>query len=171
MGGEDAERVWWADVQEICHRLVAQAPGPIAGVCVSGVGPSLVLCDADLTPLRPAILYGIDSRATEEIALINARYGEEAILADGGKLLSSQALGPKLEWVRRHEPEVWRAARGRYGSHSFIVAKLTGENVLDHSTASQCDPLYRVPSFGWHHEWAMEICARSSCRAWPGPAR
>lgn len=165
----DAEGVWWSEVRAICRELVAAAPGPIAGVSISGVGPSLVLCDADLTPLRPAILYGIDSRATNEIALINSRYGEDAILANGGKRLSSQALGPKLEWVRRNEPEVWRAARGWYGSHSFITAKLTGENVLDHNTASQSDPLYRVPSFGWHHDWAMEICSpmRLPRLAWP----
>lgn len=62
-----------------------------------------------------------------------------------------------------------RAARGWYGSHSFITTRLTGENVLDHHTASQCDPLYRVPSFGWHHDWAMDICAplRLPRLAWP----
>jgi xylulokinase len=166
----DAERVWWGEVQQICRTLTAQAPGPVAGVCISGIGPSLVLCDSDLRPLRMAILYGIDSRATDEIALFNHRYGNAAILANGGKLLSSQALGPKMEWVRRHEPDIWEAARGWYSSHSFIVAKLTGENVLDHNTASQSDPLYRMPSFGWHHDWAIEICAplRLPRLAWPG---
>lgn len=165
----DAERVWWGDVQQICRELTAQAPGRIVGVCVSGVGPSLVLCDADLVPLRPAILYGIDTRATAEIELLTERYGREALLSDGGKLLSTQALGPKLEWVRRHEPDVWQQARGWYGSHSFVVARLTGEHVLDHTTASQCDPLYRVPTSGWHHDWAMEICApmRLPRLAWP----
>ena len=49
------------------------------------------------------------------------------------------------------------AARGWYGCHSFVVAKLTGECVLDHHTASQCDPPYRVPEFEWHQDWAMEI--------------
>lgn len=62
---------------QICRELTAQAPGPIAGVCISGVGPSLVLCDTDLVPLRPAILYGIETRATAEIALLNERYGPE----------------------------------------------------------------------------------------------
>ncbi|HEY5821854.1 MAG TPA: FGGY-family carbohydrate kinase [Propionibacteriaceae bacterium] len=165
----DAERVWWGDVRDICQTLVRTAPGPVVGVCVSGVGPSLVLCDAELTPLRPAILYGIDSRATEQIEVLNHRYGHEEILTNGGKFLTSQALGPKLEWVRQHEPEVWRRARGWYGSHSFVVAKLTGVYVMDHQTASQCDPLYRVPSFGWHHDWAAEISApmRLPRLAWP----
>jgi xylulokinase len=166
----DAEGTWWDEVREICNILTSSAPGPIIGVCVDGVGPSLVLCDADLGPLRPAILYGIDTRATEEIKLLNRRYGQETILANAGKCLTSQALGPKLEWVRRNEPDVWRAARGWFGCHSFVVAKLTGEYVLDHHTASQCDPLYRVPELDWHHDWAMEICEPMPLPrlAWPG---
>jgi xylulokinase len=58
----DAENTWWDEVCSICKILTSSAPGPIIGVCVDGVGPSLVLCDADLAPLRPAILYGIDTR-------------------------------------------------------------------------------------------------------------
>ncbi len=72
-------------------------------MCVSGVGPCLVLCDDDLTPLRPAILYGIDTRATAETKLLTEEFGAAAILERAGTLLSSQAVGPKLEWVRRHE--------------------------------------------------------------------
>jgi len=65
---------------------------------------------------------------------------------------------------------VWRAACGWYGCHSFVAAKLTGEYVLDHHTASQCDPLYRVPGFGWHQDWAKEISERLPLPrlAWPG---
>lgn len=45
----DAEGVWWADVVALCRELVAQAGGrPMLGVCVSGVGPCLLLCDVDL---------------------------------------------------------------------------------------------------------------------------
>jgi xylulokinase len=166
----DAEGTWWDEVRAICNTLVSAAPGPILGVCVSGVGPSLVLCDADLVALRPAILYGIDTRATEEIDLITHRHGNEAILNNAGKYLTSQALGPKIEWVRQHEPDVWRAARGWYGCHSYVVAKLTGEYVLDHQTASQCDPLYQVSAFGWQHDWARQICDPMPLPrlAWPG---
>jgi xylulokinase len=165
----DAERVWWSDVREICRRLVARVPGEVVGVGVSGVGPSLVLCDADLVPQRPAILYGIDTRASAEIADLTKRYGAEEILASSGKFLTSQALGPKLEWVRRHEPDVWRRSVGWYGCHSYLAAKLTGEYVLDHHTASQCDPLYRVPDFAWHADWAADLSApmRLPRLAWP----
>ena len=107
----DAESTWWAEVCEISTRLTAEMPAgaSLAAMCVSGVGPCLVLCDDALTPLRPAILYGVDTRATAEIASLTKEFGAEAILERSGTLLSSQAVGPKLEWVRRHEPRVFEA--------------------------------------------------------------
>ena len=156
----DAEALWWREVCELSHRLTREMPSGsrLAAVCVSGVGPCLVLCDDALTPLRPAILYGVDTRASAEIDALTAEFGADAILERAGTLLSSQAVGPKLEWVRRHEPRVFERATGWYGSNSYIAAKLTGEYVLDHHTASQCDPLYVTREFDWNHEWAKRIC-------------
>jgi xylulokinase len=127
-------------------------------MCVSGVGPCLVLCDDDLRPLRPAILYGVDTRARAEIESLTTELGQQEIMDRAGTLLSSQAVGPKIEWVRRNEPEVFDRATGWYGSNSYIAAKLTGEYVMDHHTASQCDPLYATREFDWNHEWAQRIC-------------
>jgi xylulokinase len=156
----DAEATWWREVCEIARRLTAEVPAGsrIAAMCVSGVGPCLVLCDDDLVPLRPAILYGVDTRATAEIVSLTEEFGADAILARAGTRLSSQAVGPKLEWVRRHEPAVFERATGWYGSNSYIAAKLTGEYVIDHHTASQCDPLYATSEFDWNAPWAARIC-------------
>ncbi len=156
----DAENLWWREVCSISTALMAKMPAgaSLAGMCVSGVGPCLVLCDDDLRPLRPTILYGVDTRATAEIDALTDEFGEQNILDRAGTLLSSQAVGPKLEWVRRHEPDVFDRATGWYGSNSFIAAKLTGEYAMDHHTASQCDPLYAMRAFDWNHEWAQRIC-------------
>jgi xylulokinase len=156
----DAEGTWWREVCAISSALSAQVPAgsTVAAVCVSGVGPCLVLCDEALRPLRPAILYGVDTRASAEIAMLTEELGADAILEQAGTLLSSQAVGPKLEWVRRHEPEVFARATRWYGSNSYIAAKLTGEYVMDHHTASQCDPLYATREFDWNIQWAQRIC-------------
>jgi xylulokinase len=165
----DAEEVWWGDVRHLTSRLVPER-GELRAVCVSGIGPCLLPCGTDLRPLRPAILYGIDSRATEEIGELTARYGEEAILSRGGSTLSSQAVGPKLLWLQHHEPEVWRQTRGWYTCHSFVVGRLTGEYVLDHHSASQCDPLYDLDHSDWAADWASEIAPGVPVPrlVWPG---
>jgi xylulokinase len=153
----DAEAVWWADFTSLCGELLAQAPGPIAAVCASGAGPCMLVADEAGRPLRPAILYGVDTRATQEIAELSDRYGAEHILQRCGSPLSTQAVGPKLAWIRRHEPDVWRRTRKLFLINSFLVYRLTGEYALDSHLASQCTPLYDIHQNRWIEEWAEQI--------------
>ena len=154
----DAETVWWGDLVEVARDLMGQVdPGRVVGMCVSGVGPCLLVTDEQLRPVRPAILYGIDGRATQEIDELTARLGAEAILERCGKALSTQAVGPKMLWFQRHEPQAWSRGRRWFNSNSYVAAKLTGEYVLDHHTASQSDPLYDVRANTWVSEWAPEV--------------
>jgi len=155
----DATTVWWADVIELATEVLnAIDKNDLAAMCISGVGPCLLLTDSNNTPLRPAILYGIDMRATQEISDLSARYGETDIIERGGTALSTQAVGPKMLWVDRHEPHVWAKSRRWFNSNSFIVAQLTGEYVLDHHSASQCDPLYDIHNFNWYEPWVNDLC-------------
>src|SRR5688572_27570161 len=73
----DAEAVWWTDFSSICGELRASPAlrgRGIAGVCVSGIGPCLLPTDGAGAPLRPAMLYGIDTRATREIVELTERF-------------------------------------------------------------------------------------------------
>lgn len=160
----------WAEIGELCGELFSrEESGRVAGVCVSAMGPCLVMTDDDLQPLRPTILYGIDGRAGTQIEQLNDEFGPEVMLAEGGKLLSSQAVGPKLRWIRDHEPEVWRKAAAWHSLSSYLVGRLTGEHVLDHHTASQCDPMYDLRSNRWHAERSAAIAehVRMPELAWP----
>ena len=167
----DADLVWWADVVSACRAITALAPeAEIGSITVSGLGPCLVACDAQVIPLRPGILYGIDTRAEAEIAELTGRLGEQCIVSRGGSALSSQAVGPKILWLRRHEPQVWARTRFVHSAHSFVAHRLTGEYVLDHHTASQFDPLYDMAATGWNTGWAAEIAGEVELPrlVWPG---
>src|SRR5207302_7370363 len=62
----DADAVWWRDTVAVCRSLLGTAgctPAAIRAVAVSGIGPAVLPLDARGRPLRPAILYGIDTRA------------------------------------------------------------------------------------------------------------
>lgn len=155
----DAETIWWADFVAIARELsaVAVGKGRIAAVSVSGIGPCVLPVDAAGRSLRPAILYGIDTRAIREIDEITERFGADAVLARGGTLLTTQAAGPKLAWLRRNEPDVWARTRRFHMVNSFVIERLTGEYVLDHHSASQCDPLYDMGAADWATDWATEV--------------
>ena len=155
----DGETVWWADFVAIARELTAGTAGSgdrVAAVGVSGIGPAVLPVDGAGASLRPAILYGIDTRAMREVDEMTERFGADAILARGGTLLTSQAAGPKLAWIRRNEPDVWARTRRFHMAHSLVIERLTGEYVLDHHSASQCDPLYDMTTAGWATDWAQE---------------
>ncbi|MZD08717.1 sugar kinase, partial [Streptomyces sp. SID5785] len=152
----DAEAVWWSDLRSLTRELLASGPRP-AAVCVSGIGPCVLPADADDRPLRPAVLYGVDTRASAEIAEQTERYGADAIIARCGSPLTSQAIGPKLAWLRRHEPDLYRSTRRWYMASSYLVHRLTGRYVLDHHSASQCTPLYDHARRTWITDHCEDI--------------
>lgn len=166
----DAEAVWWHDVLVLLHQLVPSAGDGVQALCVSGIGPTLLACDDAGTPLRPAMLYGIDTRASHEINELHAHYGGETILSRCGALLSSQAIGPKLRWLHRHEPDIWARMTRMHMVNSWLVQRLTGEYVLDHHSASQCWPLYDIRHCRWIPEWCADIAPHLVWPrlAWPG---
>ena len=120
----DAEKVWWEEFVGLCRELLPKGEGRVVAVGVSGIGPCVVPCDANDEPLRQAILYGIDTRATAEIDELSSLLGRDEILRRCGSVLSTQALGPKLVWLRRHEPEVWAATARWHMASSFVVSRL-----------------------------------------------
>lgn len=148
----DAEGVWWRDFLQVVGELLSAADAPVVGVAVSGIGPCL-LPVGDGNPLRPAILYGVDSRATREIAELNDELGADRIVSRCGSPLTTQAVGPKMRWMQRHEPDVWADTTHFFMASSFLIHRLTGAYVLDHHSASQCTPLYDPHTNAWIPEW------------------
>jgi xylulokinase len=155
--------VWWQEFVELSRELTASASGSgrteIACVGVSGMGPCTLLAGADGEPLRPAILYGVDTRAGEQIARLAGRYGEAAIVERCGSALTSQAVGPKIAWVADNEPGAFARARRLFMPSSYLVWRLTGEYVLDHHSASQSVPLYDARTNEWHEPSWRDIAA------------
>lgn len=147
-------QVWWDEFVEITRELLAGAPGAtVEAVGVSGMGPCVLLVDDLDVPVRPAILYGVDSRAGAQIDRMNAELGADEISRVGGSQLSSQAAGAKIAWVADEEPEAWARARRLFMPASWLVRRLTGAYVLDHQSASQTSPLYDIEGECWHAAW------------------
>lgn len=155
----DAEAVWWGDFVAVTRQLLSgQYRGEDVGaVGVSAIGGCVLPVAADGTPLRQGILYGIDTRASEEIALLNEAFGEQPMFDLGGMALTSQAIGPKILWMRRREPEVYEAAHLFIASSSYMVHRLTGEFVMDYHTASYYNPLFDLRNLRWDPRFAEPI--------------
>ena len=158
-------RVWWDEFVAIARQL----GGDVLAVGVSGMGPCVLLTDDADEPLRPAILYGVDTRSGRQIERLNERYGADEIVRRCGSALSSQAAGAKVAWVADEEPELFARARRLYMPSSYLARRLSGAYVLDHHSASQCTPLYDWLEQAW---WAHEIAGPIELPPlqWPGDA-
>lgn len=66
----DALQDWWEGFRTLSQRLILDSginPAAIAAVGCSGIGPCALPVTEAGKPLRPAILYGVDTRAEVEI--------------------------------------------------------------------------------------------------------
>lgn len=157
----DAEAVWWGDVRKLSRDLTSKLGDDarrIAAVGCSAIAPAVLPLDADGAPLRPAILYGIDVRADDEVRQLSSAFGDE-IRRRGGTTLSSQSAGPKILWLARHEPDVFARTAMFASATTYVGYKLTGEYALDRYTAAAFAPLFDVRELAWSANFAREICS------------
>lgn len=149
--------IWWDEFASLSEELVGPGDVEVVAVGVSGMGPCVLLTDADNVPLRPAILYGVDTRAHEQIERLDKLFGGDEIIQRCGSALSSQAAGAKVAWVADEEPDVFRRARRLFMPSSWLAFRLTGAYLLDQHSASQCTPLYDTHARSWYQPWVDAI--------------
>lgn len=157
------EQDWWGDFVTVCRTLLSESgvdPGAIKAVAASAIGPCMLPVDADGKPLMNGVLYGVDTRAHAEIAALNAQIGEDVILDRCGNALTSQAVGPKILWLKNQRPDLFAKSAKILTSTSYLVWKLTGEYVIDHYTAANFSPLYDVDRLDWTDDLAPGIVSR-----------
>lgn len=156
---QDADAVWWSDVVEICRAMTGgrYSGEDIGAVALSAIGPCLLPVDAEGRPLRPGILYGIDTRASDEIAWLNEHFGEQAMFDLGGMALTSQAIGPKILWLRNNEAETFARTHKVLTASSYLIFRLTGEDVIDRHTGAHFNPLVDIETLEWDARFAEPI--------------
>jgi xylulokinase len=155
-----ADEDWWGDFVWLCRKLLSDSgfqAAEVKAVGASAIGPCMLAVGADGAPLMNAVLYGVDTRASREIEDLTARIGADRLLSFGGNALTSQAVGPKILWLKRNRPDIYANARMFLNSTSYLVHRLTGRFVTDHYSASTVAPLYDIERQTWSDALAPEI--------------
>jgi len=155
-----AEEDWWQDFIAVSRMILDQsgiAPDQIRAVACSAIGPCMLPVDAAGAPMMNAVLYGVDGRAAREVEDLTNLIGTQTLLARCGNALTSQSVGPKILWLRRNRPEIFKDCVSIFTSTSFLVHRLTGQSVIDHYTAANFAPLYDVTLQDWTQDLAPDI--------------
>ena len=105
----------------------------VAGIGLSGQMHGATLLGADGRPLRPAILWN-DGRSHAECIELERRC--PSLHAIAGNLAMPGFTAPKLLWVARHEPDIFKRVAKVLLPKAYVRYRLTGEMAEDMSDAS-----------------------------------
>ena len=129
---------WWAATVAALRELFAKsgvAPGEIAGIGLTGQMHGLVLLDAQGEVLRPCIMWN-DQRTAKECATLTKKVGRAQVLHLTGNPVLPGFTAPKILWVAKNEPQVYRRVAKVLLPKDYIRYKLSGEFFTDVSDAS-----------------------------------
>jgi xylulokinase len=138
---------WCRAAEDVLGRL----PGGPVGL--SGQMHGLVVLNAEQRVLRPAILWN-DQRTAAECAEIEERIGFSRLVELTGNRALAGFTAPKLLWLRRHEPELYRRIRHLLLPKDYVRLRLTGQMATDVADASGT-LLFDVR----RRAWSEEVCA------------
>jgi len=122
-------------------------PDAVRLVSIVGITHDPVLLDASWRVLRPAIHFN-DARCAELAARLHDARGP-AIIERALNRMSPLWTWPQLEWVKRHEPEVWERIAAIVFPKDYVRSRLTGQaepatDFIDASGTLLFDPVRRV---------------------------
>ncbi|GAG89817.1 unnamed protein product, partial [marine sediment metagenome] len=86
--------------------------------------------------------YGIDTRASKEVKEMTENIGEEELLENNGIVLSSQSVGPKILWLMKNEPEIFKRTSKLVSATTYLVYKLTSRSVIDYYSTTCFNPIF-----------------------------
>lgn len=130
---EQDPQQWWQATVNAVGALPAKLRAAVRAVGLSGQMHGATLLDAEDRVLRPAMLWN-DGRSARECVDLEQR--EPAARAITGNIMMPGFTAPKLLWVSRHEPEIFRRTACVLLPKDYVRLRLTGDKVSDMSDAS-----------------------------------
>jgi xylulokinase len=134
---EQDPRAWRSAAIRALAGLVRQlgSRDDVVAIGLTGQCPSVCLVDSHIEPVSQGLIYR-DNRASREAAAIRERAGDEAIHARTGHLPAAFHIGPKLMWLKAHEPDAFARARHALQPRDLVAHALTGEVATDGTHAA-----------------------------------
>ena len=147
---------WWASVLDGVRELTADCDkSQISGIGCGGQMHGLVALDKDDQVLRPAILWN-DGRTAKETEWLNTIVGKDNLSRYTANIAFAGFTAPKLLWMRKHEPELFKQIDKIMLPKDYINYMLTGVHCTDVSDASGM-LLFDVEHKCWSKEM-LDIC-------------
>lgn len=129
---EQAPADWLHAAEAVLGALAKHDLSALRGIGLSGQMHGATLLDAAGDVLRPCILWN-DTRAHAEAAGLDA---DPRFRALTGNIVFPGFTAPKLVWVTRHEPDIFKRVAKVLLPKDYLRFWLTGEHVAEMSDAA-----------------------------------
>ena len=130
---QDPEQWWQATDRAITALGKKYDLREVKALGIAGQMHGATLLDKQHRVLRPAILWN-DGRCAEECALLESQVPASRELT--GNLMMPGFTAPKLLWVQRHEPEIFRQVAKVLLPKDYLRFRMTGDFASDMSDAA-----------------------------------
>jgi xylulokinase len=110
-------------------------PDTIAAIGLTGQCPTVAPFDGARRPVGPGLLYR-DNRATDQAVEMRRRWGDQAMHQRTGHIASAFHVGPKVLWLREHDPGTFAAAECFMQPRDVVLHALTGVTATDETHAN-----------------------------------
>ena len=139
------------EVLTTVHDLLAQAET----IAISTFWHSLMGVDANGRPTTPLLTWA-DTRAVREANELRVEFDESEVHSRTGCRFHPSYWPAKLRWLKREQPERFRATRQWLGFAEYLCLRLFGESAMSVSMASATG-LFNQRTCAWDREFIREI--------------
>ncbi|MBD3229679.1 MAG: xylulokinase [Candidatus Lokiarchaeota archaeon] len=152
---EQKAKEWYESVKETSKDVIKKAKiknEQIIGISITNQRETIVPVSEKGEALRRAIVWQ-DRRSIDECAQIEKIIGYDKINEITGLTINSYFSGPKILWIKKNHPEIFKKTHKFLLVHDYLIHKLTGVFISDWSNASRT-MLFDINNF----EWSDYIC-------------
>ena len=144
------------EIRQIIGELLDALDGAeVAGVAMDTFASSLVVIDADGTPLTPCFTYA-DGRPGSQVDRLREELSEEKLQQRTGTRVHASYWPARLRWLATEQPAVMERAAHYLSLGDYLLLQLTGTLATGTSCAAWTGLVDRHTA-GWYPE-LVEIC-------------
>ena len=130
---EQSPLLWWDATQQSIKDVLEKTKidaNTVKGIGLTGQMHGLVLLDEHGEVLRPSILWN-DQRTAAECDDMRQKLGKEKLIQITGNDALTGFTAPKILWVQKNEPEIWKKAHHILLPKDYVRYKLTNSFAMD----------------------------------------
>ncbi|MFX1499108.1 MAG: FGGY-family carbohydrate kinase [Promethearchaeota archaeon] len=150
--------IWWQSLKKTIETAIKKSgidSSEIVSLSVTNQRETIVPVDKDGIPLHNALVWQ-DRRTIDQVEFIKKKIGIDKIYKITGLTIDPYFSATKILWFKDNKPEIYQNTHKFLLVSDFIIHKLTGKFVTDHSNASRT-MLFDINKLKYSEEIASEL--------------